>query len=35
VARGDTEAAAEVYEAALNLDPFLMEVRQRLEKLGQ
>jgi tetratricopeptide (TPR) repeat protein len=34
-ARGDTEAAAEVYEAALNLDPFLTEVRQRLEKLGQ
>jgi tetratricopeptide (TPR) repeat protein len=34
-ARGETEAAAEVYEAALNLDPFLTEVRQRLEKLGQ
>ena len=34
-ARGDTEAAAEVYEAALNLDPFLEIVRQRLEELGE
>ena len=34
-ARGDTEAAAEVYEAALNLDPFLTEVRHRLESLGR
>ena len=34
-ARGDTEAAAEVYEAALYLDPFLVKVRQRLESLGQ
>jgi tetratricopeptide (TPR) repeat protein len=34
-ARGDTGAAAEVYKAALNLDPFLAEVRQRLERLDQ
>ena len=33
-ARGDTESAISVYEAALDLDPFLKEVRQRLEHLG-
>ena len=30
-ARGETETAIKVYEAALDLDPFLEEVRQRLE----
>lgn len=34
-ARGDTETAASVYKAALDLDPFLEEVRQRLERLEQ
>jgi putative inorganic carbon (HCO3(-)) transporter len=34
-ARGDAEAAARVYQAALNLDPFLEEVRQRLERLSE
>jgi tetratricopeptide (TPR) repeat protein/O-antigen ligase len=33
-ARGDTDTAAKVYQAALNLDPFLNEVRQCLERLG-
>ena len=33
--RGDTEAAIQVYKAALDLDPFLEEVRQRLERLGE
>lgn len=32
-ARGDTETAIKVYEAALNLDPFLVKVRQRLESV--
>ncbi len=32
-ARGDTEAAVRVYRAALVLDPFLEEVRLRLESL--
>ncbi len=34
-ARGDTEAAISVYKAALDLDPFLTEVRLRLERLDQ
>ena len=34
-ARGDTETAIKVYEAALNLDPFLVEVRQRLESVRE
>jgi hypothetical protein len=33
--RGDTEKAAMVYQAGLNLDPFLTEVRQRLERLRE
>jgi tetratricopeptide (TPR) repeat protein len=31
-AQGHTETAIKVYEAALDLDPFLVEVRQRLER---
>ena len=34
-ARGHTDRAAEVYEAALDLDPFLTEVRQRLDDLDR
>jgi tetratricopeptide (TPR) repeat protein len=34
-ARGDIEIAIKVYEAALNLDPFHEEVRQRLDRLGE
>jgi len=34
-ARGDTETAASVYRAALDLDPFLTEVRLRLERLEE
>ena len=30
--RGDSETAIKVYKATLNLDPFLTEVRQRLER---
>ena len=31
-ARGDRDAAIQVYEAALDLDPFLTEVRKRLDR---
>jgi tetratricopeptide (TPR) repeat protein len=31
-ARGDIDTAIKVYEAALDLDPFLTEVRQRLAR---
>jgi len=34
-ARGDTKTAIKVYEAALNLDPFLVEVRHRLESVRE
>ena len=34
-ARGETETAIKVYEAALDLDPFLVEVRQRLEAVKE
>ena len=34
-ARGDIKTAIQVYEAALNLDPFLEEVRQRLETVRE
>ena len=33
--RGDSETAIKVYEAALNLDPFLTEVRQRLGRASE